>query len=154
MTTTFANPLRRRRSARGFTLIELVLVLTLLALIMGAAITVLNRGGLVEGAQEDRVKGDIQTISTALDAYSYGAGRYPTTEQGILALTEKPTAAPVPDRWHRYMNEIPSDPWKQPYKYRYPAQKSKDPYDVYSVGKDGQENTADDIGNWKAAEAK
>lgn len=153
MTTHPAPRISRLRQPRGFTLIELVLVLTLLALIMGAAITVLNRGGLVEGAQEDRVKGDIQTISTALDAYSYGAGRYPTTEQGIMALTEKPTTAPVPDRWHRYMNEVPSDPWKQPYKYRYPAQKSKDPYDVYSMGKDGQENTADDIGNWKAADA-
>ena len=145
---------RQRRQQRGFTLIELVLVLTLLALIMGAAITVLNRGGLVEGAQEDRVKGDLQTISTALEAYSYKAGRYPSTEQGLQALTTKPTTAPVPDRWNPTMNEIPVDPWKQPYKYRYPAQKSKDPYDVYSAGKDGQENTADDMGNWKSAEAK
>jgi general secretion pathway protein G len=149
-----SSPLHPRRTSRGFTLIELVLVLTLLALIMGAAITVLNRGGLVEGAQEDRVKGDIQTISTALDAYSYGAGRYPTTEQGLMALTEKPGTPPIPDRWHRYMNEIPVDPWKQPYKYRYPAQKSKDPYDVFSVGKDGAENTPDDLGNWKAEAAQ
>ena len=82
--------------SRGFTLIELVLVLTILALLMGAAITMLNRGGLVAGAQEDRIKGDLQTLSTALDAYSYGAGRHPSTEQGLEALVEKPTAAPVP----------------------------------------------------------
>jgi general secretion pathway protein G len=142
------------RKPSGFTLIELVLVLTILALLMGAAVTMLNRGGLIEGAQEDRIKGDIQTLSTALDAYSYGAGRHPTTEQGLEALMDKPTKAPVPDRWHRYLNEIPTDPWKQPYKYRYPATKSKDPYDIYSVGKDGQDGTADDMGNWKATEAK
>ncbi len=145
---------RYRRPRHGFTLIELVLVLTILALLMGAAITMLNRGGIVEGAQEDRIKGDVQTLSTALDAYSYGAGRYPTTEQGLEALMDKPTAAPVPDRWHRYLNEVPTDPWKQPYKYRYPAQKSKDPYDVWSVGKDGVDGNEDDIGNWKKTEGK
>lgn len=145
---------RRALSQRGFTLIELVLVLTLLALIMGAAITVLNRGGLIEGAQEDRVKGDIQTISTALDAYFYKAGRYPTTEQGLEALVTKPTTAPIPDRWNSSMTEIPLDPWKMPYKYRYPAQKSKSPYDVYSTGKDGTDNNADDMGNWKTTETK
>ena len=147
-------PRHASRLTRGITLIELVLVLTILALLMGAAITMLNRGGIVAGAQEDRIKGDLQTVSTALDAYSYGAGRYPTTEQGLEALTEKPTAAPVPDRWNRYMNEVPTDPWKQPYKYRYPNQKSKDPYDVWSVGKDGVDGNEDDVGNWKKTEAK
>jgi general secretion pathway protein G len=139
---------RLKSPASAFTLIEIILVLALLAILMGAAITTLNRGGLIEGAQEDRVKGDIQTISTALDAYSYSAGRYPTTAQGIGALMEKPTAAPIPDRWHRTLNEIPTDPWKQPYEYRFPATKSKNPYDIYSIGKDGKADTEDDIGNW------
>lgn len=151
------TPRRRpslHRSGKAFTLIELVLVLTILAILMGSAIYMLNRGGIVEGAQEDRIKGDIQTLSTALDAYSYGAGRHPTTEQGLSALVDKPSAAPVPDRWHRYLNEVPSDPWKQPYKYRYPATKSKDPYDLWSVGKDGVDGNEDDIGNWKKTEGK
>lgn len=138
----------RRNSTHGFTLIEIVLVLTLITILMGAAIYTLNRGGIIEGAQEDRIKSDIQTISTAMDAYSYSAGRYPTSEQGIAALIDKPTAAPVPDRWHRTLNELPTDPWKQPYNYRYPATKSKNPYDIYSIGKDGKADTEDDIGNW------
>src|SRR5436190_12675582 len=123
MKLTFKH--RASRTRPGFTLIELVLVLTILALLMGAAITMLNRGGLIEGAQEDRIKGDIQTLSTALDAYSYGAGRYPTTEQGLAALMDKPTAAPVPDRWERYLNEGPTDAWKKQYKYPYAGTKSK-----------------------------
>jgi len=145
---THKNYRHRANAAAAFTLIEIVLVLALLAILMGAAITTLNRGGLIEGAQEDRVKSDIQTISTALDAYSYSAGRYPTSEQSINALMDKPTTAPIPDRWHRSLNELPTDPWKQPYKYVYPAQKSKNPYDIYSIGKDGKEGTEDDIGNW------
>ncbi len=148
------NPkLKTPNRKRGFTLIELVLVLTILAILMGAAITMLNRGGIIEGAQEDRIKGDIQTISTALDAYFYAAGRHPSTDQGLDALITKPVKAPVPDRWHPSLTELPTDPWKQPYHYRYPATKSKQPYDIWSVGKDAQDGTADDIGNWKAAEA-
>ena len=154
MIPAFRMPPSAVRLRKGFTLIELVLVLTILALLMGAAITMLNRGGLVEGAQEDRIKGDIQTLSTALDAYSYSAGRHPSTEQGLAALVDKPSAAPVPDRWHRFLNEIPTDPWKQPYKYRYPATKSKDPYDIWSSGKDGVDGNEDDIGNWKKTDAK
>jgi general secretion pathway protein G len=52
------------------------------------------------------------------------------------------------------MEEVPKDPWGQPYKYRYPAVSSKKPYDVYSVGADGQDGTPDDIGNWKAVAPK
>jgi general secretion pathway protein G len=89
-----------------------------------------------------------QVFATALDAYRFTAGRYPTTEQGLEALTEKPTRDPVPSRWHPYLPVLPQDPWKQPYKYRYPAVKSKMEYDVYSVGEDGVDGTADDVGNW------
>jgi general secretion pathway protein G len=154
MTPAFRIPPHALRSTRGFTLIELVLVLTILALLMGAAITMLNKGGIIEGAQEDRIHGDILTLKTALDAYFYKAGRHPTTEQGLNALVEKPTAPPIPDRWNASMTEIPGDPWKQPYKYKYPASKSKDPYDVWSVGKDGIDGNEDDVGNWKKTEAK
>jgi general secretion pathway protein G len=142
----------RRRSA--FTLIELVLVLTILAVLMGAAIFSLNRGGFFEGAADQRIKSDLEsTVSTALENYFIGAGRYPTTEQGLQALVEKPASAPIPERWHAVMDEIPTDPWKQPYKYRYPAIKSKKSYDLWSVGKDGVDGNEDDIGNWKS-EAK
>jgi general secretion pathway protein G len=123
-------------------------VAVVIALLGGAAIVAVNRGKPIEESQTERAKGDIQTLSIALDAYSYGAGRYPTTEQGIAVLVDKPTREPVPDRWHRYLKELPTDAWKRPYKYRYPAQRSKEPFDIWSVGRDGIDGTADDMGNW------
>jgi general secretion pathway protein G len=73
----------------------------------------------------------------------------PTTEQGIKALFEKPTTEPIPDKWTQLLEDLPKDPWQQPYKYEYPAKRSKKSFDLWSVGKDGQDGTADDIGNFK-----
>lgn len=142
------------RSKRGFTLVELVLVLTILAVLMGAAIYQMNNAGFFEQAADQTIQGDVRTIGIALQNYRNAAGRFPTTEQGLQALVEKPTTGIVPDKWFRGLEKVPVDPWKQPYKYRFPATKSKAEYDVYSLGKDGQENTADDVGNWEAAPAK
>jgi general secretion pathway protein G len=145
---------KSRRTRSAFTLIELVLVLTILAVLMGAAIFSLNRGGFFEGAADQRINSDLNsTISVALESYFVAAGRYPSTEQGLEALVEKPTKAPIPERWHASMDELPTDPWKQPYKYRFPATKSKKPYDLWSIGKDGVDGNEDDVGNWKV-EAK
>ena len=142
----------------GFTLIELVLVLTIIIILVGGSIYMVNQGGLFDTAQETRIDSDIKSISTQIEVYMARNGRYPNTEQGIMALVEKPTKDPLPEKWVRLMDEMPSDPWKQPYKYRYPAQKSKKPYDIYSIGKDAQDNQGadgtDDIGNWKAVEKK
>jgi len=139
--------------AAAFTLIELVLVLTIIIILVGSGIYIINQQGVLDTAQETRITGDLQAVATQLQVYEARNGRLPTTEQGINALVEKPTKEPLPERWTALMDEIPTDPWKQPYKYRYPAQKSKKAYDLYSVGKDGQENTADDLGNWKATPA-
>jgi len=141
----------RRRAA--FTLIELVLVLTIIMILVGSGIYIINKEGVLDTAQETRITGDLQAVATQLQVYEARNGRVPSTEQGLQALVEKPTAQPVPERWTALLDEIPKDPWQQPYKYRYPAQKSKKAYDIYSVGKDGQENTTDDIGNWKATPA-
>lgn len=138
-----------RHSRLGFTLIEIVLVLTLLMILIGSAIYMVNQGGFIDAGQETRISGDTKAIGTALELYQAKAGRYPTTEQGLNALVEKPSAEPIPERWGQGLDELPTDPWNQPYRYRYPAQKSKKPYDVYSIGKDGQDNTEDDLGNWK-----
>lgn len=147
-----------RRSRQAFTLVELVLVLTLIALLMGVAIYSLNKGGFMETGQDIKINADIQAISSALDIYQVNAGRYPTTEQGLEALMVKPAKAPVPDRWHSVLEEMPLDPWKQTYKYRYPGTKSKKSYDIYSIGKNGIDDQgadgSDDVGNWKASEKK
>jgi general secretion pathway protein G len=147
---------QHRRRPSGFTLVELVLVLTILAVLMGAAIYQLNKSGFFEQAVDQTIESDFKTMGTALEAYRGAAGRFPTTEQGLEALIEKPTKDPIPDRWYKYFEEgeVPKDPWKQPYKYRYPATKSKKSYDIYSIGKDGQDGTEDDVGNWKPAETK
>ena len=142
------------RLSRGFTLIELVLVLTIIIVLVGSGIYIINQQGVLDTAQETRISGDIQAISAQLEVYQARNGRYPTTEQGLAALVEKPSKDPLPERWTRLMDEIPTDPWKQPYHYTYPAQKSKKPYDIFSIGKDGVANTPDDIGNFKSPEAK
>ena len=144
----------KRLLSRGFTLIELVLVLTIIIVLVGSGIYIINQQGVLDTAQETRISGDIQAISAQLEVYQARNGRYPTTDQGLAALVEKPTKDPVPERWTRLMDEIPTDPWKQAYHYAYPAQKSKKPYDIFSIGKDGVAGNADDIGNWKPTDSK
>lgn len=127
----------------------LAVIIFMFAILGGAALKTLNRGKIFEEAAELRIKSDIHsTISIALESYFVAAGRYPTTEQGLAALVEKPTIDPVPERWHAAMDEIPTDAWKRPYKYRCPAERSGHPFDLWSVGKDGIDGTADDMGNW------
>jgi general secretion pathway protein G len=133
----------------GFTLLEIVIVMTILAILGASAVYLLK--GNVDVAKESRVDSDIQSISTQIQMYESRAGRMPTTEQGIRALVEKPTSEPVPERWTQLLEEEPKDPWGQPYKYVYPAVRSKKAFDMWSVGRDGQDGTADDIGNFKNA---
>lgn len=132
---------RRRRS--GFTLIELVLVLTIIALLMGAGIYYLS--GNIEVAQETRVQGDLGAIATQLQVYQARNLRMPTTEQGIKALVEKPTSEPIPDRWSKLLDEEIIDPWGNPYQYKNPGQRSFRPFDLFSMGPDGQPETEDDL---------
>lgn len=140
------------RSQAGFTLLEIVIVMTILAILGASAVYLLK--GNVDVAKESRVDSDIQAISTQLQLYESRAGRMPTTEQGIRALVEKPTSEPIPERWTQLLDSEPKDPWGQPYKYTYPAVKSTKAFDMWSVGKDGQDGTADDIGNFKNPAAK
>jgi general secretion pathway protein G len=138
--------LRLRSSA--FTLIEIVIVLTIISILAAGSIYMLK--GNVDVAKETRVDGDLQNIMTQMQLYEARNMRAPTTEQGIKALVEKPTTEPLPEKWTALLEAVPKDPWGQEYKYRYPAQKSKKQYDVWSIGKDGTDGTEDDIGNWPA----
>ena len=138
-----------RPGSAAFTLIEIVIVLTIISILAAGSIYMLK--GNVDVAKETRVDGDLQNLMTQLQLYEARNMRPPTTEQGLKARVEKPTTEPLPEKWTALLEEVPKDPWGQEYKYRYPAQKSKKAYDVYSVGKDGVEGNEDDIGNWKAA---
>ena len=152
MKTPSTTHLKRLARASGFTLIEIVIVLTIISILASGAIYMLK--GNVDVAKEQKVEGDIQAIATQLQLYEARNLRPPTTEQGIKALVEKPTTEPQPERWTQLLEDMPKDPWGQEYKYRYPATKSKKPYDLFSIGKDGQEGTEDDIGNWKKTDGK
>lgn len=142
-------PRRLQRAPRhAFTLIEIVIVLTIISILAAGSIYMLK--GNVDVAKETRVDGDLQNIMTQIQLYEARNMRPPTTDQGLKALVEKPTTEPQPEKWTALMEEVPKDPWGQEYKYRYPAQKSKKSYDVWSIGKDGVDGNEDDVGNWKS----
>jgi len=151
MKTPSPSSLRRAHSA-AFTLIEIVIVLTIISVLAAGSIYLLK--GNVDVAKETRVEGDIANIGTQLQLYEARNLRLPSTEQGLMALVERPTTEPVPERWTALLEEMPRDPWGQPYQYRYPSQKSKKSYDLWSLGRDGQDGTEDDIGNWKPGAPK
>ena len=138
----------RFRKSKGFTLVEMVVVLAIIAILGGAAIYKLT--GTLEGAKQDRIPEDLRAIEIALTQYQSRALQVPTTEQGLQALMTRPETEPLPERWIQVMEEIPKDPWGKVYQYEAPAQRSTKAYDLYSFGPDGVKSE-DDIGNWKAA---
>ncbi len=143
------TPHSQPRSTAAFTLIEIVITLTIIAILASGSIYLLK--GQIDSAKDTRVDSDIKAIDLALNSYQGRTLRLPTTEQGLKALVVKPIIEPIPENYKSFMKETPKDPWGQEYKYRIPPQKSKDDYDVWSVGPDGQDGTEDDIGNWKKA---
>ncbi|MCZ6475072.1 MAG: type II secretion system major pseudopilin GspG [Gammaproteobacteria bacterium] len=131
---------------RGFTLIEIMVVVVIIGLL--AAIVAPNLIGNIDKAAVTRAKGDIRSIETALNLYRLDNFRYPTTDQGLQALVTNPGEATARN-WKPYLNSVPSDPWSNTYQYLYPGQQRE--FDVFSYGADGQEGGEDinaDIGNW------
>ncbi|MBI3097707.1 MAG: type II secretion system major pseudopilin GspG [Planctomycetes bacterium] len=139
---------RDRRSRAGFTLIELLLVIVIIGTL--AAIVIPKFTGRSQEAQVAAVKSQIANFDTCLDMYEMDNGVYPTTDQGLKSLREKPTAAPVPSNWKGpYLKkEIPLDPWQNPYKYVCPGLHNTKGYDLWSFGPDRMEGGSDDIDNW------
>ena len=121
----------------------MVIVLGIIAVILGGSIAVLGKVG--EGAKLQRVEGDFNAIGSALRTYKINAGHYPSTQQGLKALISKPSGTPKPRRWTSLMDSIPLDPWGQEYLYRFPGKKVATEFELVTKGKDGQENTDDDI---------
>ncbi len=146
MQTTSLLSSSNRKS--GFSLIEILIVIALIAILV--TVTIGNLDNVFSGQQE-KVAGIFvnQTAKIGLTPYKLDVGNYPTTEEGLKALIKAPSGKEA--RWKGpYLEEVPTDPWKQPYQYRYPGTKNINGargYDVWSLGPDGTES-ADDIGNW------
>jgi general secretion pathway protein G len=138
-----------RSRSKGFTLIELMVVLVILGVLAAMiAPKIMDRP---DQARIIAAKQDIATIVQALKMYRLDNIRYPTTEQGLQALTTKPVIAPVPDNWKSggYLEKLPNDPWGNPYLYLNPGRQGE--IDVISLGADGEsggEGTDADIGSW------
>jgi general secretion pathway protein G len=130
-------------SSRGFTLLEIVIVLGIIAVILGGSIAVVGKLG--DGAKLQRVTSDFNVITSAVETYKINAGTAPSTSQGLQALVSKPTSTPIPKRYVPVMKEIPLDPWQNPYQYRNPGKKDTSTFEIYSKGPDGQDGTEDDL---------
>ena len=133
-----------RKKQQAFTLLEIMLVVTIIAILMGAAIYKL--AGNVEIAKHTAVTADVQALGTQLKLYESMNGFFPTTEQGLQALVTPPDTDPKPARWYQLFKEVPKDPWHNNYIYRCPGVKNPSGYDLFSAGPDRIADTADDDG--------
>lgn len=141
------NP--RMRIARGFTLIEIMVVVAILGIL--AALVVPKIMSRPDEARIVAAKQDIAAIRQALNLYRLDNQRYPTTEQGLAALVERPTTNPVPGNWKTggYLERLMNDPWGTPYQYLNPGLRGE--IDIFSLGADGApggEGNDADIGSW------
>lgn len=135
------------RTPRGFTLIEILLVVVIIGAL--SAMVMPRLTGRSEQARKTAAKVDITTnIATALKLYELDNGTFPTTGQGLTALLIKPTTSPEPENWNGpYLERKPVDPWGRLYIYASPGDHRPD-YDLSSLGKDGKESN-DDSSNWE-----
>jgi general secretion pathway protein G len=144
-----AIELAASRSQNAFTLLEIMLVVIIIGGLVALAIVSISGRGQVafEETARSMVNG---TLSSALEMYHLDNGIYPSTEQGLRALVTKPSGDPPPPNWRQpYLDRVSKDPWKRDYVYKYPGVHNPNKYDVYSIGADGIDGTADDIGNWE-----
>ncbi len=140
------------QNKNGFTMIEIMLVVIIIGVL--AAMVIPSLAGRGEQARKSAAKADIDAnLSAALDLYEIENGKYPTTDQGLESLLQKPTASPVPENWNGpYLKKkkMPLDPWSREYVYVSPGNHNQDDYDLSSLGSDGVESK-DDITNWANA---
>jgi general secretion pathway protein G len=137
------------RSERGFTFIEIMVVVAILAIL--AALIVPKIAGRSDDARRTAAKVQIRNIEGALQLYKLDNSIYPTTEQGLKALVEKPSVGAIPKNWKLggYLSKVPNDPWGAPYKYLSPSPRGD--FEIVSLGGDsepGGEGKNADIINW------
>ncbi|MDZ7893323.1 MAG: type II secretion system major pseudopilin GspG [Rhodoferax sp.] len=123
-----------RAAQRGFTLIELMVVLVIIGVL--AALIVPNVLDRADDARVTAAKTDIANLTQALKLYKLDNQRFPSAEQGLQALVAKPTVGVIPPNWRPYIDKLPMDPWNRAYLYISPGLKSE--VDVMSFGADGQ----------------
>ncbi len=128
---------RKLRSAAGFTLLELLVVLVVLGLLAGIAVPIYM--GRVDTARQQKITADFATIATALSLYKLDNRLLPTTAQGLQALTHKPAQAPEPPQYKSggYLRDLPRDPWGHDYLYLAPSPNGSKEYALWSDGADG-----------------
>jgi len=133
----------------GFSLIEIMVVVVILGILASIVVPkIMNRP---DEARIVKAKQDILAIQNALDLYKLDNGIYPSTDQGLAALVEKPTSSPNPRNWQPYLKTLPQDPWGHAYLYQNPGEHGE--VDIFTFGADneaGGDGVNADIGNWNA----
>ena len=131
---------------RGFTLLEVMVVIVILGIL--ASMVVPNLMGNKDKADQQKAVSDIVALENALDMYKLDNSIYPTTEQGLESLVQKPTSSPEPRNYRDggYVKRLPQDPWRNDYLLLSPGENGK--IDIFSAGPDGQVGSEDDIGSW------
>jgi general secretion pathway protein G len=134
------NRIFQKVRSGGFTLIEIMVVIVILGILAGLVLP--RFMGRTEEAKKVKAKLQIENLEGALKLYKLDTGTYPTTEQGLEALVQKPATGAVPANWREggYLEKgkVPVDPWNRPYVYVSPGVKNKD-FDLKSLGGDGEE---------------
>ncbi|ATS20095.1 general secretion pathway protein GspG [Xanthomonas phaseoli pv. phaseoli] len=142
--------LTARRRTRGFTLVELMVVIVIIGLL--ATVVMINVMPSQDRAMVEKARADVAVLEQALETYRLDNLSYPSTEQGLQALLNPPSGLARPERYRQggYIRRLPEDPWGHAYQYWRPGRHGG--FDVYSFGADGAEGgDADnaDIGNWR-----
>ena len=146
---THRTPRNRGRHARGFTLIEILVVIVILGIL--AAVVIPRVMDQPDQARVTKARQDVSSLVTALNIYRLDNFSYPSTDQGLNALIQKPIGLPAAPNWKQggYIDRLAPDPWGNPYQYLSPGLNGE--IDVYSLGADraaGGEGINADIGNW------